>query len=209
MKHAPADPEMLSVEDEKFDRIYPAAIRDLSAIFWTPVAVAAEAAPWLVTTDATRVLDIGSGAGKFCLVAAATSNGRFTGVEQRPELVEAANAARHALDLTEVEFLHANVLEIDFAQYEAFYLFNPFEENMHGHQIGTHIPLSPALFTKYTRHVAAQLGARPLGTRVVTFMAYADDIPSCYDCVQTRFGDDLKLWIKERPETDRPGLRRG
>ncbi len=32
-----------SIADEKFDRIYPARIRKLSAIHWTPVAVVAEA----------------------------------------------------------------------------------------------------------------------------------------------------------------------
>jgi hypothetical protein len=29
-------------------------------------------------------------------------------------------------------------------------------------------------------------------------MGYANDIPSCYSCVSTHFGDDLKLWTKER-----------
>ncbi len=29
-----------------------------------------------------------------------------------------------------MQFLHANAIEIAFADYDAFYLFNPFEENM-------------------------------------------------------------------------------
>ncbi len=45
--------ELTSVEDEKFDRIYPAQIRELSSVFWTPVAVAAEAAKLLVTTHSS------------------------------------------------------------------------------------------------------------------------------------------------------------
>lgn len=204
------DPEAFSIEDEKFDRVYPPEIRKLSSIFWTPVAVAAEAARMLVATAGARVLDIGCGAGKFCLVAAALTDGVFAGVEQRGELVVAAKEAARALQLPQVDFIHANLLEIDFAQYDAFYLFNPFEENMHGHKIDSAIPLSPALFKKYTRHVAARLGSRPLGTRVVTYMGYADDIPGCYECATTRFGDDLKLWIKQRdyePDLERLGLR--
>ncbi|HMJ06364.1 MAG TPA: class I SAM-dependent methyltransferase [Chthoniobacterales bacterium] len=203
------DPDAFSIEDEKFDRIYPSEIRKLSSLFWTPVAVAAEAAQLLVTAPGTRVLDVGCGPGKFCLIAASLTEGHFTGVEQRPELITAARAAAAQLHLPEIEFLHANVTDTAFAEHEAFYLFNPFEENMHGHKIDSAIPLSPALYKKYTQHVAAQLGLRPIGTRVVTYAGYAADIPSCYDCELTRFNDDLKLWIKNREydaDVERLGL---
>jgi SAM-dependent methyltransferase len=205
------DPEPFSIEDEKFDSIYPAPIRKLSSLHWTPVAVAAPAADWLVTAPGTRVLDIGCGAGKFCLVAASLTDGRFTGVEQRSDLVAAARQAANELNVTDVEFLHGNVMEVGFAEYDAFYLFNPFEENMHyGHKIDGKVRLSPALFKTYTTRVSTQLGERPLGTRVVTYMGYADDIPSCYECESTLLGDDLKLWIKRREydaDIERLGLR--
>ena len=206
-----ADPDVLSIEDQKFDLIYPPHLRELSSLHWTPVAVAAEAAKLLVTAPGTRVLDIGCGPGKFCLVAASLTDGRFTGVEQRSDLVAAARQAATDLQLTDVEFLHGNVMDVAFADYDAFYLFNPFEENMHyGHKIDGGVLLSPALFKTYTTHVSTQLGAGPLGTRVVTYMGYADDIPSCYDCESTLFGDDLKLWIKQREydaDIERLGLK--
>jgi SAM-dependent methyltransferase len=210
------EPEPFSIEDEKFDLIYPPAIRELSSLHWTPMAVAAEAAKLLVTAPGTRVLDIGCGPGKFCLVGASLTDGRFTGVEQRSDLVAAARQAARGLclprrslgeDGSSVEFIHGNMLDVAFADYDAFYLFNPFEENMHqGNRIDSAVRLSPALFKTYTSHVAAQLGARPIGTRVVTYAGYADDIPACYYCETALFGDDLKLWIKQR-EYD-PGLER-
>ena len=40
--------------------------------------------------DVQSVVDIGSGAGKFCVAAALGSGCRFTGLEQRPRLVAAA-----------------------------------------------------------------------------------------------------------------------
>jgi SAM-dependent methyltransferase len=217
------DPVPFSIEDEKFDLIYPARIRELSPVFWTPVAVAAEAAKWLVTAPGRRVLDIGCGPGKFCLVAASLTDGNFTGIEQRSDLVTAArqaaiefgfstsdsslSASRHPChprnprfsQSSGVNFIHGNVLEIDFGDYDAFYLFNPFEENMfQGNKIDRAVPFSPELFKKYTSYVSAQLGARPIGTRVATYMGYANDIPSCYSCESSQFGDDLKLWTKER-----------
>jgi SAM-dependent methyltransferase len=212
--------EFTSLEDEKFDLIYSPELRELSSLHWTPVAVAAEAAKFLVTDRAgcaddaaeagTRVLDIGCGPGKFCLVGTSLTDGRFTGVEQRSDLVLAARQAANDLRLTNVEFIHSNILDVDFADYDAFYLFNPFEENMHyGHKIDSAVRLSPALFKTYTSHVAAQLGARPIGTRVVTYAGYTDDIPACYYCESALFGDDLKLWIKQReyePDIERLGL---
>jgi SAM-dependent methyltransferase len=184
------------------------------------VAVAAEAAKLLApdrTGSAvgpakarTRVLDIGCGPGKFCLIGASLTEGRFTGVEQRSDLVAAARLAANDLHAANVEFIHGNVLDVDFADYDAFYLFNPFEENMHyGHKIDSAVRLSTALFKRYTSHVATQLGTRPLGTRVVTYAGYADDIPACYYCESALFGDDLKLWIKQRdyePDIERLGL---
>jgi SAM-dependent methyltransferase len=174
------DQDPWSIEDEKFDQIYPARIRKLSPLQWTPVSVAAEAAKLLVTVPGTRVLDIGCGPGKFCLVAAALTDSRFTGIEQRADLVTAARKAAATRQSANVEIIHGNVTEIAFADYDAFYLYNPFEENMaSGHKIDSGVPLSPVLFKRYNNYVAAQLGSMPLGTRVVTYAGYADEIPAC------------------------------
>jgi SAM-dependent methyltransferase len=205
-----ADDDPTTVEDAKFDLIYPPQIRKLSSVFWTPVHIAAEAARLLVSAPGIRVLDIGCGPGKFCLVAAQLTDGRFTGVEQRADLVAAAQQAAAALHLGEIIFRHANVMEVSFADFDAFYIFNPFEENMfRGHKIDSTVPLSPELFKRYTSHVAAELGERPIGTRVATYMGYADEIPSCYACELALFGDDLKLWVKTReydPQVERLSL---
>lgn len=152
-----------------------------------------------MTGPGTRILDLGCGPGKFCLAAAALHEADFAGVEQRADLVAAARAAAAALELANVEFIHGSVTDISFADYDAFYLYNPFAENMfRGHRIDSAVSLSPELFERYTRHVAVELGARPLGTRVVTYSGYADEIPSCYDCETALFHDDLKFWIKKR-----------
>jgi SAM-dependent methyltransferase len=204
------DQDPWSIEDEKFDQIYPARIRKLSPLQWTPVCVAAEAAKLLVTVRGTRVLDIGCGPGKFCLVAAALTEGRFTGIEQRADLVTAARKAAATRQSANVEFIHGNVTEIAFADYDAFYLYNPFEENMaSGHKIDSAVPLSPVLFKRYNNYVAAQLGSMPPGTRVVTYAGYADEIPACYRCESALFRHELKLWIKHHeydPAIEQLGL---
>ncbi len=199
-----------SVEDEKFDQIYPPRIRELSWLYWTPVRVAAEAAKLLVTKPGTRVLDVGCGPAKFCLVGASLTQGVFTGVEQREDLVAVARNAAERMQLRDLNIIHGNVLDLAFSHYDAFYLYNPFEENMTcADKIDAAVPLSPLLFRMYNRYVAAQLGARPIGTRVVTYAGYADEIPGCYDCELALFRNELKLWIKHReydPEIERLGL---
>jgi hypothetical protein len=148
--------------------------------------------------------------GRFCLVAASLTEGHFTEWSNAANFVAAAKQAAGRLELQDVEFLHGNVMDVSFADYDAFYIFNPFEENMfQGYKIDSAVSLSPELFKRYTRHVSAQLGMQPLGTRVVTYMGYADEIPSCYECESTLFGDDLKLWVKIRdydPALEQLGL---
>jgi SAM-dependent methyltransferase len=188
-----------SIEDECFDQIYPSKVRALSWRHWTPVSVAVEAAKLLVTGTRTRVLDVGCGPGKFCLVAAALTNARVTGIEQRSDLVAIARRSALKHRLINVEIIHGNVTDFSFAGYDAFYLYNPFEENMFQRQkIDSLVPLSKALFEKYTGYVADQLGNRPIGTRVVTYAGSASEIPACYDCKQALIEDTLKLWIKMR-----------
>jgi SAM-dependent methyltransferase len=196
-----------SIDDERFDQIYPPQVQELSWRHWTPVSVAVETAQLLVTGPRTRVLDVGCGPGKFCLVAAALTDAHFTGIEQRGDLAAIARRAALKHWLTNVEIIHGNVTDFSFAGYDAFYLFNPFEENLFQRQkIDYSVPLSEALFKKYTHYVATQLGSRPIGTRAVTYAGSAGEIPACYDCEQALFGGDLKLWIKTRdyaPENER------
>lgn len=194
-----------AVEDERFDLIYPPEIRDLSCRHWTPVVVARRAAEFLVSEPKTRVLDLGCGPGKFCMVGALTTGGHFTGVEQRQQLAQLAQATIEREQIRNAEIIHANVTEIDFCAYDAFYLFNPFEENLSKMgKIDSSVKLSKALYERYARHVATQFAQAPLGTRVVTYGGLCEEVPICYECPRSSFGGTLKLWQKTRdlPEKD-------
>jgi SAM-dependent methyltransferase len=191
--------DAFTVEDERFDLNYPPEIRDLSSRHWTPVAVACRAAELLVTEPRTRVLDLGCGPGKFCIIGALTTAGHFTGVEQRQQLASVARAAIQRQRIPNAEIIHANVTDIDFSAYNAFYLFNPFEENLFKTgTIDSSVNLSKALYERYTRHVAAELARAPLGARVVTYGGFCEEVPICYECQRSSFDDTLKLWQKTR-----------
>lgn len=188
-------------KDNEFDVIYPLSIREQSAFHWSPVNVCRLAAKLLVQKPGARVLDIGCGPGKFCMIGAATTQGRFTGVEQRGRLVRTARdlVLRHSLK--NVEIIHGNITGIDFTAYDAFYLFNPFEENVFPSlRIDFEVEIAPKLYAEYTEHVQKELTKLPAGTRVITYCGDASEIPAGYDCEKTAFDDKLKLWVKHDTE---------
>jgi SAM-dependent methyltransferase len=84
------------VRDDAFDSVYPEAVRKVSSRSWTPVEVARTAARWFAAEGARRVQDVGSGPGKFCVVAALTADLQLTGLEQRQDLVAISKAAAQA-----------------------------------------------------------------------------------------------------------------
>lgn len=189
-------------DDQKFDRDYPEAVRKLSAIHWSPVKVCRTAAEWLVGGPATRVLDIGCGPGKFCMIGATTTEGHFTGVEQRGRLVRTARDLLKRNRVANAEIVHGNITGVDFRAFDAFYLFNPFEENiLPALRIDQGVELAPELYSEYTRHVRLELARMPVATRVVTYCGDCAEIPECYLREDEAFGGKLILWVKHPPES--------
>jgi SAM-dependent methyltransferase len=183
--------------DEEFDSIYPIKIQKLSSRHWTPVGVAKKVADYLVVYPSTKVLDIGSGAGKFCLVAASYSKGEFTGVQQRASLIRLAKKCAQKLLIKHVKFIQADIRSVDFREYDSFYFFNSFEENLDlSDHIDLEISLNSALFEDYTRFVRDQLENAPLGTRIATYCTSSYEIPSSYILMDAMVKGKLKFWLK-------------
>lgn len=200
----PSDSELLhSKKDQEFDLIFPEAIGRLSDCHWSPVNVCRTAAQMLAVEPGTRVLDIGCGPGKFCVIGATTTQGRFTGVEQRGRLARIAQDVVRKHRVPRVDIVHGNIQDVNFRDFDAFYLFNPFEENiMPALRIDYDVDLNPRLYTDYSAHVQQQLLRMPLATRVVTYCCDGLEIPDCYACVKTAFTEKLKLWVKKHPSPD-------
>lgn len=187
----------IDVTDDDFNEIYPEHIRALARKHWTPVAVARTASEFLVARRGTRVLDIGSGAGKFCMVGAANTKGHFTGIEQRVELVELSKKLCASHFLRNVDFIHANVTSIRFSDYDAFYLYNPFHENIDTrHRIDETVRLDPELYDAYSIHTVNQLSRLPSGVRLATYWTPASVVPGSFRLVDSLYKENLCLWEK-------------
>jgi predicted RNA methylase len=192
------------VTDDQFDRLFPSAIQEISGSFWTPVAVAMRAADLFVEQGVRRVLDVGSGPGKFCLAAAAVAPAlALTGIEQRRSLVEAANGAAHRLQLVNVQFHEGNVLKAEWAAFDGFYFFNPFGENIFVDEdhFDETVELSHGRFLAEVFFVERVLIAARLGTTVISYHGFGGRMPRCYSLQkEERAGTGLlRVWRKTKP----------
>lgn len=187
------------VSNRQFDGIYPPAIREMSSSYWTPIRVALRAARLLVCKPGARVLDIGSGAGKFCCIGAASTSGAFHGVEQRSALVGHARNVAGLLGVPRATFTCGPFDALAPDAYDGFYLFNPFEENEDRSLAAADRPSAPGddWFRDDVRRAQAFLSAARAGARVVTYNGIGGAMPAAYALVaRERMRRALELWIK-------------
>ncbi|HMU02472.1 MAG TPA: class I SAM-dependent methyltransferase [Saprospiraceae bacterium] len=184
--------------DKEFDKVFKPKIRFVSEIHFTPVEVAKSASQYLTNDNTTRILDIGSGCGKFCFVGAITTNGIFTGIELRKSFHDESEKMGIESGLQNLHFIHANIMDISFEAYDAFYIFNPFQENISVmDRINDEIPLNRALYDQYSAYVEDQLDKKPSGTKLATYFSYRKEVPPSYQKVSSHFGDKLVFWEKK------------
>lgn len=188
----------IEINDNLFNTLYPLRIKKLSERHWTSVEVAKLAADYLVDKPNCKVLDIGSGAGKFCLIGASTTKGRFYGVEQRDSLVKLSQKIAKTNNVNNVEFIHSNITQISFSDYNAFYFYNPFYENIDDSLlIDNKVIIDEKLYFSYSEYVENQLKNTPVGTRLVTYWSMWSEIPEGFDLEFTAYNGKLNFWEKK------------
>lgn len=185
----------LNVADEAFNSIYPDPIHKFSRSHWTPIRVAKVAARFLAPTPGAKVLDIGSGAGKFCMIGSVFTEGHFTGVEQRKSLYELSSGLSQCYRLQNVKFIHTNITKVKFREYDAFYYFNSFYENIEQSKaIDYTVEVDTRLYGFYSEYMLEQLSKMPIGTRLATY--WSDEVPRGYKLRSEKFERLLKMWEK-------------
>lgn len=199
--------------DTLFDHLLPPALRAVSDDYWTPAPVVRQVASWLREEGVGTIVDVGSGAGKFCVGLALLSGLRVIGLEQRPSLVTAARALTARFGLHDrVTFIEGAFGTVPTPAADAYYLFNPFN----AYTIDSAEAASDDItFTRETwrRDVEAMtrfLAGLPVGAVVVTYNGFGRYPPRTFE--QTRvdlsFRGPLRLWTKRAaPPRPRAVLR--
>lgn len=190
--------EITFSSDAELNKVYPEYVQQLSRRHWTPLLIATESARFLAGNEEVVILDVGSGVGKFCIAGGYFHpRARFVGVEQREQLVQLADEARDRIGLSNVQFMCSNFTQVDFNQYDHFYFYNSFYENLTGtDKIDDSIDYSAELYNYYTRYLFKQLDKKPAGTRLVTYHSLEDEVPPGYHVVSSSRHETLKFWIK-------------
>jgi len=193
--------ERRSPTDRVFDCFLPPELRVVSGQYWTPVEVALRVAEWLEHHGARSVVDVGSGAGKLCVAAALAGEACFVGVEHRRSLVEAARDLARALGVEDrVSFVHASLGEAVLPSPDAYYLYNPFGENMFAEEdhLDEEVELGASRFVRDVTIIEGLLREAPVGTLLITYNGFGGDVPSsfCEERVDEELPNVLRLWRK-------------
>lgn len=187
--------------DSDFDRFLSSEHRAPSPYYWTPLAVVVRLAGWFRDFGVSSVVDIGSGAGKFCVAGALASECRFTGLEHRPALVVAARALADTFGVSDrVTFAHGAFGERAVPQADAYYLYNPFGENLFvgPDRLDDEVELGDARYRRDVSATEAFLEQTPAGSYLVTYNGFGGDVPPSYEGLLADWSTPslLRLWRK-------------
>lgn len=187
--------------DRAFDQYLPVELCRLSPHWWTPLSVVRRAARWLDDLGVRSVVDIGSGSGKFCVAAALAGGCRFVGLEQRPGLVAAARALAELFEVGDrVRFVEGALGEAEVPVADAYYLFNPFGENLHGplERLDDEVELSEARYDHDVELVEDLLRRARAGTCLLTYNGFGGRAPDGYELVRADLDlpSPLRMWQK-------------
>jgi SAM-dependent methyltransferase len=187
------------VTDLEFDALLPRQPRTRSGSFWTPVNVAVLASQWFKQHGVSRLLDVGAGPGKLCSIASLLLDQRVFGIEQRPSLCASARKLARALG-AEVEILDGTFDQVTASEFDAFYFYNPFEEQVAGasDRYDRRVVFSDQRYFEDLKIVEAWLNAAPIGTAMATYHGLGGRIPASWTVQrEQRMGADLlRLWVK-------------
>ncbi|MFL5318370.1 MAG: methyltransferase domain-containing protein [Myxococcaceae bacterium] len=155
---------------------------------WTPLEVAARVAKLLSPRAGERVLDVGSGVGKLCIVGALLTEGTWVGVDRNEDCSLAARRIAESVGATRAEFIQADAFSFDWRGFSALYFFNPFGEVDHVGDRAQH--------EDFAAKTHERLARMPAGTRVVVYFDAGTELPSNYEQEHSEeiCGHTLGMW---------------
>lgn len=185
--------------DLAFDKIYPLLYQEHSARHFTPVKIAIKAAKLLADLPTDKILDIGSGVGKFCCVGSSVTGAHFYGIEKRKTLTNLANKIKRQYHLKNAHFINNDFTKIDFSKFNGIYFFNSFHEHFDSTCVLDETSkVSLSEYQKYHEDLKLKLEECAVGTKLVTYYTFKNKIPSSYQFIDANETGLLKFYIKRR-----------
>lgn len=159
-----------------------------------------DAAAWLAPDPDSRVLDVGSGIGKLCLIGSLTTAATFVGIEQRPHLVHAARALASQLDANTATFLCGDAFAFDWRDFSSLYFYNPFAEPLFPEpmRIDSTLEQSERGHELAVMRLVDKLAGLRRGTRLVVYHDLGCTLPDGFERVEQKLSghSSLELWLR-------------
>ncbi len=142
------------------------------------------------------MVDLGSGAGKFCLVAALLHpEVDWVGLERRAVLVREAERWRAAFGITNCHFEKTDAAAAPLGRFAGAYAFNPFFEHVDtGGRIADDTEFSVAAYRGSCAALRQNLAATPPGFRVVSYFCHGREIPTRFERIWEAEDGKLVGW---------------
>jgi hypothetical protein len=122
------------------------------------------------------------------------------GVDRRELLVQDARALAIRQGLENVRFECGNAFDCPWDEFDGFYFFNPFAENLAPakERFDTSVELSRSRFLKDVQRVETNLRALRPGSLLVTYHGLGGPIPSSFAILGDEVvgTDHLRTWVK-------------
>jgi hypothetical protein len=187
--------------DRDFDQFLPARLGVVSARYWTPLRVAVRAATWLDECNVRSLVDIGSGAGKFCVAAAIMSRCSFLGIEHRRDLVATARTLAEVFGVqARVSFIEETFGDAPLPDAECYYFYNPFLEAMLEPEdwFDDRVEHGEHRYDRELLAVEHWLSQASVGTYVLTYNGLGTDLPRTFTEIRRdqSFPCNLRLYRK-------------
>lgn len=150
-----------------------------------------------------KVIDIGSGTGKFCLIAAKLNPDiHFTGVEISEKYWEESIRLKDILGITNVNFLLQDYKDVDIINFDGIYIFNPFvmsKKDPYGmkFQFGRR---QDKEYFEYVKKFKADLYKANAGTKLIMYNPFCSIARNTgFTCIKSNtkdFVSNLRLYTK-------------
>ena len=190
--------QKMNCSDLLFDKIYPKSYQEHSARHFTPVSIAIKAAKLLVDSPTDKILDIGSGVGKFCCIGSTVTHADFYGIEKRKALINVSNKIKRQYKLKNAHFINDDFIKLDFKKFNGIYFFNSFHENFDETCVLDETSkVSLTVYKKYHNQLTLKLNECLKGTKLVTFHTFKNRIPSTFQFIDMNETGLLKFYIKK------------
>jgi predicted RNA methylase len=188
----------IPLKDHEFDMVFPYRIRKLSKRHFTPFNVANVVSEWLNEyKEPKSILDLGCGVGKFCFIIGSFTHHHIHGVDYREEYIDLCKKLNSKYKFKNIQFLNKNITEMDFKNYNVFYFFNSFLEQIDDTaMLDDNYERSSLIYGIYETFLRNELSKLPAGTIVITYHAHSDQIPRGYEVAKYAFDCKLLMWIK-------------